>query len=145
MLRRIALLCLLVSASAWARDNGSGWIEVRSPHFTVVTDAGDRQGRHVLAQFERMRWVFQSSLPGANLDPANPILVIAVRNKKDMEALEPAVYLEKGQIDLGGLFSRSTDANFILVMWRGSIHGRSFITSTRIWRREARRSGCLFG
>jgi tetratricopeptide (TPR) repeat protein len=115
MLRRIALLCLLVSANAWARDNGSGWIEVRNPHFTVITDAGDRQGRHVLGQFERMRWVFQSSLPGANLDPANPIVVIAVRNKKDMEALEPAVYLEKGQIDLGGLFSKSTDANYILV------------------------------
>jgi tetratricopeptide (TPR) repeat protein len=115
MLRRIALLCLLVSASAWARDNGSGWIEARSPHFTVVTNAGDRQGRHVLAQFERMRWVFQSSLPGANLDPANPIVVIAVKSQKDMDALEPAVYLAKGQVSLGGLFSRSTDKNYILV------------------------------
>jgi tetratricopeptide (TPR) repeat protein len=115
MLRRIALLCLVVATSVWARDNGSGWVEVRSPHFTVVTDAGDRQGRHVLAQFERMRWVFQSTLPGANLDPSNPIVVIAVKGQKDMEALEPAAYLAKGQIGLGGLFSRSTDKNYILV------------------------------
>jgi tetratricopeptide (TPR) repeat protein len=115
MLRRVFLLGVMVAASAWARDKGSGWIEVRSPHFTVVTNAGEKQGRHVLGQFERMRWVFQSSLPGANLEPANPIVVIAVKDRKDMEALEPAAYLNKGQVNLGGLFSRSTDKNYILV------------------------------
>lgn len=115
MLRRIFLLLLVVAASAWARDNGSGWLEVRSPHFTVITNAGEARGRHVLAQFERMRWVFQSSLPGANLDPANPIVVIAVKDRKDLEALEPPAYLTKGQVTLGGLFSRSTDKNYILV------------------------------
>jgi tetratricopeptide (TPR) repeat protein len=119
MVRRISLLVLLVAISAWARDNGSGWIEVRSPHFTVITDAGDGRGRHVAAQFERMRWVFQSSLPAANLDPANPIVVIAVKDRKDMEALEPAAYLAKGQVSLGGLFSHSTDKNYILVRLDG--------------------------
>ncbi len=116
ILRRVLLLGLLVSMSGWARENGSGWVEVRSPHFTVITDAGTGRGRHVAGQFERMRWVFQSSLPrSADLDPANPIVVIAVKNKKDMEALEPASYLAKGQVNLGGLFSRSTDKNYILV------------------------------
>lgn len=108
-------LLLALSASLGARDNGSGWLEVHSPHFSVITDAGDARGRHVAAQFERMRWVFQSSLPAANLDPANPIVVIAVKDRKDMEALEPAAYLARGQVCLGGLFSRSTDKNYILV------------------------------
>lgn len=115
MLRRILLLGLLVSPSAWARDNGFGWLEVRSPHFTVITDAGEARGRHVAGQFERMRWVFQGSLPAASLDPANPIVVLAVKDRKDMEALEPVSYLAKGQVTLGGLFSRSTDKNYILV------------------------------
>lgn len=115
MLRTILLLVLLAPSSLWARSNGSGWLAVHSPHFTIVTDAGDARGRHVAAQFERMRWVFQSSLPGANLDPANPIVVIAVKDRKDMEGLEPAAYLAKGQLNLGGLFSRSTDKNYILV------------------------------
>ncbi|HUB18964.1 MAG TPA: tetratricopeptide repeat protein [Acidobacteriaceae bacterium] len=115
MLRRILWLGLLATSSAWARDNGSGWIEVRSPHFTVVTNAGEGRGRHVAGQFERMRWVFQSTLPGGNLDPASPIVVIAVKDRKDMQALEPAAYLARGQVDLGGLFSRATDRNYILV------------------------------
>ena len=119
MLRRFLLLGLLVSMGGWARENGSGWIEVRSPHFMVITDAGEARGRHVAGQFERMRWVFQSSLPAANLDPANPIVVIAVKDRKDMEALEPAAYLAKGQVNLGGLFSHSTDKNYILVRLDG--------------------------
>ncbi|HVT97159.1 MAG TPA: tetratricopeptide repeat protein, partial [Acidobacteriaceae bacterium] len=120
MLRRGLLLVLLLSATGWARENGSGWLEVRSPHFTVITDAGEGRGRHVAGQFERMRWVFQSSLPAsANLDPANPIVVIAVKDRKGMEALEPAPYLAKGQISLAGLFSQSTDKNYILVRLDG--------------------------
>lgn len=115
VLRRVLLLGVLVALNGWARDNGSGWLEVRSPHFTIITDAGDARGRHVAGQFERMRWVFQGSLPASNLDPANPIVVLAVKDKKDMEALEPVSYLAKGQVSLGGLFSRSTDKNYILV------------------------------
>ncbi|MFP5227741.1 MAG: tetratricopeptide repeat protein [Acidobacteriota bacterium] len=125
MLRRVLLLVLLVLAvlgarGGWARENGSGWLRIQSPHFTVVTNAGAGRGRHVAGQFERMRWVFASSLPGAaNLDPANPIVVIAVKDRKDMEALEPAAYLAKGQVTLGGLFSRSTEENTILVQVDG--------------------------
>jgi hypothetical protein len=106
---------VLFSAHAWARDNAPAWVEVRSPHFTVVTDAGEKEGRHVADQFERMRWVFQTLFPHSNVDPAAPIMVVGVRNKQGMEALEPAAYRAKGQVNLAGLFLRNTDKNYILV------------------------------
>ncbi len=109
------LLSLLLSAHAWARDNAPAWIEVRSPHFSVVTDAGDKQGRHIADQFERMRWVFQTLFPRANVDPASPIIVIAVKNQRGLQALEPEAYRAKGQVNLAGLFQRTNDKNFILV------------------------------
>jgi hypothetical protein len=34
------------------------WVEVRSPNFSVVTDAGERQGREVAMRFEQMRAAF---------------------------------------------------------------------------------------
>ncbi|MGC2297614.1 MAG: tetratricopeptide repeat protein [Acidobacteriaceae bacterium] len=108
-------LLVLFSAHAWARDSAPAWVEVRSPHFTVVTDAGEKEGRHVADQFERMRWVFQTLFPHANVDPAAPIMVIGVRNKQGMEALEPDAYRAKGQVNLAGLFLRNTDMNYILV------------------------------
>jgi tetratricopeptide (TPR) repeat protein len=115
MPRRIAFVLLLLSAHAWARDNAPAWVEVRSAHFSVVTDAGEKQGQHVADQFERMRWVFQTLFPKTNVDPVSPIVVIAVRNQKGMQALEPEAYRAKGQVNLAGLFSRSTDKNFILL------------------------------
>lgn len=115
MLRSFILLFLLFSPYAWGRESGGAWVEVRSPHFTVVTDAGEKQGRQVADQFERMRWVFQTLFPKANVDPIAPIVVIAVRNKQGLEALEPEAYRAKGQVQLAGLFLRGTDKNYILL------------------------------
>ena len=91
------------------------WLELRSPHFTVVTDTGEKQARHIADQFEHMRWVFQTLFPKANVDPAVPIVVIAVKDRKEFQALEPPAYLSKGQIDLAGSFLHGPDKNYILV------------------------------
>ncbi len=115
MLRRTILLLLLSSAAAPGFASGPAWVEVRSPHFTVVTDAGDKQGRHLADQFERMRWVFQTLFPKSNVDPIAPIVVIAMRRKEEMQALEPVAYREKGQVNLVGLFMRGNDKNYILL------------------------------
>jgi len=115
MLRKVISLLVLGAACASARASGPAWMEVRSPHFTVVTDAGEKEGRRVADQFERMRWVFQTLFPKSNVDPIAPILVIAVRHKEEMLALEPAIYREKGQVSLVGLFLHSNDKNFILL------------------------------
>ena len=116
MLRISALLLLLLTVvPLWARDNSSAWIEVRSEHFTVVTNAGEKQGRHVIDQFERMRWVFQTMFPKMNVDPVSPIEVLALKSEKDFRALEPAAYLGKGKLNLAGYFLRAPDKNFIML------------------------------
>jgi tetratricopeptide (TPR) repeat protein len=91
------------------------WVEVRSDHFTVLSDAGEKQARHALDQFELMRWVFQTLFPKANIDPVQPIVVVALRNDKAFTSLEPAAYLAKGQMKLGGLFAPGPDKNYILL------------------------------
>lgn len=58
MLRRFAILCFLAATlcgQAFAAPEQ--WVEVRSQHFTVIADSNDKQGRHVLDQLERMRWM----------------------------------------------------------------------------------------
>lgn len=117
MSRRIAPLFLLLSLAmpTWGADNASDWLQIRSPHFTVVTDSGEHDGRRFLDQMERMRWVFQNMFPWADVDPSSPIVAIALRTHKDMQALEPTAYLAKGQLDLAGLFLRAPDTNYILV------------------------------
>ena len=58
MLHRFAIL-LIVAAPLCGQAFASPaqWVEVSSQHFTVITDSNDKQGRHVLDQLERMRWM----------------------------------------------------------------------------------------
>jgi len=90
-------------------------IEVDSPHFRLITTAGEKQARRILDNFEHMRWVFATLFPKANIDPPTPILVFAAKNKKEFETLEPSVYLAKGALNLAGYFLTAADNNFILV------------------------------
>jgi Tfp pilus assembly protein PilF len=114
--RLLSLVALLFTASTLlAKEGGDNWVEVRSPHFVVLTDSNEKQARHVAGQFERMRGVFHAAFPKAHVDPASPIIVIALKDKKAMEALEPEVYLAKGQLDLAGLFMRAPDKNYVLL------------------------------
>ncbi|MGC2618035.1 MAG: DUF1570 domain-containing protein [Acidobacteriaceae bacterium] len=113
MLRKSLLLLFLVTVPVAARAGTPKWIEIHSEHFTVVTDGNDDDGRHVLDQFERMRWVYQTMFPNANVDPVAPITIIAVKDKKDMESMEPAAYLGKGKVDLAGYFMPTPDKNYI--------------------------------
>jgi tetratricopeptide (TPR) repeat protein len=116
MLARIACLWIFVLTPLVAVATApSPWVEVRSDHFTVLTDASEKDGRRIVDQFERMRWMFQTLFPKTNVDPMNPIVVLAAKNGKSFESLEPAVYLAKGQMKLSGLFLNASDKNDVLL------------------------------
>ncbi len=109
------LLFLLSAAMSSARDKGENWIEVSSPHFRVISNGNEKQSLHVADQFERMRAVFHKLFPDMQVDPASPIVVIAVKNEKDFRLLEPEAYLAKGSLELAGLFLRAPDKNYVLL------------------------------
>jgi tetratricopeptide (TPR) repeat protein len=116
MYRRSLLLVLLLTiAAVIASAKTDSWLQVRTPHFIVLTNSNEKQGRHIADQFERMRAVFHKRFPNAHVDPGSPIIVIAVKDKKDFQALEPEAYLAKGQIQLAGLFLRAPDKNYVLL------------------------------
>jgi tetratricopeptide (TPR) repeat protein len=115
MRQRLSVLCILAAMSGVLHAAEQSPVEVSSPHFTLVTEAGEKQARHVLDNFERMRWMFQTIFPKANADPAAPIVVIAVKNRKGFQALEPQEYLAKGQLDLAGLFLTTNEKNYVLL------------------------------
>jgi hypothetical protein len=76
--RLFLLLPALAAALASTRDKAENWTEVRSPHFTIVTNSSENQGRPIAGQFERMRSVFQGCLSQAADDPESPIVVLAL-------------------------------------------------------------------
>jgi len=112
---RSLLVCVLLGMAAAQCFAAEQWLRVTSPHFIVITNSYEKQARHVLDQFERMRWVFQTLFPGLNVDPPEPIVILVAADPKSFQALEPAEYLARGQMKLGGLFQRTADKNYILI------------------------------
>jgi len=116
MLRRVlSVLLLLACLPPSLGAKGETWIQVTSPHFVVVTNGGEKSGRRVADQFERMRSLFHGIFPKAQMDNGSPIIVLAIRDEKDFRALEPEAYLKKGSLRLGGLFQRAPDKNYVLM------------------------------
>ena len=115
MPRRICcFVFVFLTALAGANDK-SNWRQVRSEHFIIISNAGEKPARQVAGQFERMRAVFHFAFPRLQVDPGSPIVVLAVNNEKDFRELEPQEYLQKGQLHLGGLFLRVPDKNYVLM------------------------------
>ena len=116
MRAHVVVLCTVTLLCARAHaDSAPVWLQVTTPHFTVVTDAPEKQARHIAGQFERMQVVFDKVLPASHSDSTGPIVVLALKNKRDFQTVEPAEYLAKDTLDLSGLFLQSGDRCYILL------------------------------
>ncbi|MBX5493709.1 MAG: hypothetical protein IRZ15_00095 [Bryobacteraceae bacterium] len=61
----------------------AGWTEFRSGPFNVVTDAGDREAREVLAHLEQLRHTVGTLLGKPDATSVWPIRIVLFRNSKD--------------------------------------------------------------
>jgi len=111
----LLLACCSAAASAASAPAAPHWLEVHTPHFTVVTNSSEKDARHVAAQFERMRAVFKALMPSSTDDPAAPIVVLALKDRASFRTLEPEAYLSRNSLDLAGLFLRAQDKNYVLL------------------------------
>jgi tetratricopeptide (TPR) repeat protein len=111
----ITLFLFCITLSAAATEPNDHWLQIQSPHFVVLTDSNEKQARRLAAQFEQMRSVFHVLFPNGASDTGSPITVLAVKDRKGFQALEPEAYLAKGQLNLAGLFLRAPDKNYILL------------------------------
>lgn len=98
-----------------ARSKPGTWVEVQSPHFTVITDAGEKRGRRVGGHFEQIRAAFHKTFPTLNVDPNVPIMVLAVKSQKGFLALSPASWLRKGELKRAGYFLKTPEVNYVLL------------------------------
>jgi tetratricopeptide (TPR) repeat protein len=100
----------------WSGQSFAGdpqWVEVRSPNFSVITDAGDKRGRDVALHFEQMRSVFGNLMARANVNLSVPLQIVAFRNTKEIRQVAP-VFNGK-PVEVAGLFQGGEDRSFIML------------------------------
>jgi hypothetical protein len=105
------LVCLGFSLPAFSSE--PQWMEIHSPHFSVVTDAGEKRGRDVAVRFEQMRAVFGSLMVKAKVNTPIPLQIIAFRNGKELRQFTP-IWQGKST-ELAGLFQGGSDRCFIML------------------------------
>src|SRR5258708_4310999 len=102
-----AFSCVL---PACAQDQ---WLEIKSPHFLVLTDGGERRGRETALKFEQMHSVFAQVFPKDWPDGLAPVLIVALKNEKELSEFAP---LYKGKpVQSSGLCQTGPDGNTILL------------------------------
>jgi hypothetical protein len=102
--------CTFVSASAAEKP----WVEVRSPHFRVLSDGSERDARRVAREFEQMRAVLSGQFLNLRLESGAPLLVLAPRDEESMKALAPLMWKRKGAKP-AGFFQHGWEKQYAVV------------------------------
>jgi Flp pilus assembly protein TadD len=108
----LVLLACMTPAGSRAADN---WVEVRSPHFTVSSNAGDKEARKIADQFEQIRQMFHTAFATLRVDPPQPIAIIAAKNEGTMKLYLPEEWEVKGHIHHAGLYQAAQDKDYVVL------------------------------
>jgi tetratricopeptide (TPR) repeat protein len=91
------------------------WVEIRSPHFTVYCEDGEREARTALEGFEAIRSVFGQVFAGIRVDPPRPMVVIVTHNEASMRGFLPASFEGKDPVRHAGYFQSGMDRDYALL------------------------------
>jgi len=108
------LFCILL-LGAPAAGSKDTWIEVRSPNFTLISNAGEKEARKIADQFEQFREVFQKSFPTLRVDLGKPLIIFAVKDENSLKALLPSYWENKGQAHPAGIYLPGDDRHYVTV------------------------------
>lgn len=113
--RAVLSLCVLPFYGAATAGAAENWVEVRSPHFTVCTPASEKDARKIADQFEQVRELFHKAFPSMRVDPAQPVVILAVKGEKGMKELLPEQWEVKGHLHAAGLYQPGYEKHYVIL------------------------------
>lgn len=89
------------------------WIEVKSAHFTVISNAGEKGTRKLVWQLEQVRGAMAALWAWAKPDLNKPLAVIVVKDENSMRALAPQYWEQRGTVRPGSLWVSGPDQHYL--------------------------------
>lgn len=80
--------CLVLGLAAtplWSASTDAPWTEFRSPHFELVTDAGERYAPSLLLHLENLRRLFLAQASASDRGATAPVRIIAFRSTAEYQ------------------------------------------------------------
>jgi hypothetical protein len=87
--RGLLLAFVVLVFGVHAASAQQSWIEVQSPHFRVLTNGSERDGRNIANEFEQIRHVFALLFKTEDIGGSAPLTIVATRDAETFSALEP--------------------------------------------------------
>ena len=56
------------------------WVEIRTAHFIVASDGGEKTARRIADEFESLLRVFQATMPNSRISTGVPVRILAARD-----------------------------------------------------------------
>jgi len=109
-----ALLCVFLS-SASRLAAADKWMEVKSAHFTVTSNAGQSETVNLAWQLEQIRSAIASIYPWAKVDLSRPLAIFAVKDETAMKALAPEYWERKGSVHPVSVWVSGPDQHYLAV------------------------------
>jgi tetratricopeptide (TPR) repeat protein len=115
LLGSIFVVLVLTRNTLWAEEIPARWVEVRSAHFSVASNAAEGEARGVAEDFERIRSLFKTTFPELRVDPAQPIVILAARDEATMKMIAPEEWGGEGHIRPSGLFHSDGEKDYVVL------------------------------
>jgi tetratricopeptide (TPR) repeat protein len=108
-------ICGWLPLAAVAADQPEKWVEVRSAHFVVSSNATEADARRIAEQFEQVRAVFHNAFGKLRLDPPQPVVILAARDETTMKMLAPDEWEGEGHVHPAGLFHSDGEKDYVVL------------------------------
>jgi tetratricopeptide (TPR) repeat protein len=116
---RMAIALVMWGATAgWAAPGvmaAEQWIEVKSAHFVVTSNAGQDSARTLAWQLEQIRGAIAALWPWAKVDLNTPLAVVALKDENSMKALAPAYWERKGGVHPSSVWVGGADQQYLAI------------------------------
>jgi hypothetical protein len=111
---RLFTLCLFLAAPA-AASAADQWNELKTAHFTVMSNASDGSTRALAWQLEQVRSTTRTLWSWAKVDLNKPLMVIAAKDENTLRALAPAFWEGRGRSRPASVWVSGPDRHYLAI------------------------------
>jgi len=111
----VLLVVVVLFFSAAPLRAADQWIEVKSAHFVLTSNAGEGATRTLAWQLEQIRSAIATLWPWAKVDLNKPLTVFVVRDESAMKALAPLYWEQKNGVHPASVWVGGVDQNYLAI------------------------------
>jgi tetratricopeptide (TPR) repeat protein len=89
------------------------WVEIRTTHFLVASDGGEKTALRFANQFETLLRVFQASMPNARLTNGIPVRLLIAKDGASFARMAPEFPYEKKREQPPGVMAQGNEKTYI--------------------------------